>query len=169
MSMHSNRTHQSLKLIQVVALTGRDAITDVAFPIWMAPEILFIRKAYDRGSLVTILKRLPSSLRKSLDFGPTVAHVSTATGRNWYMLSRCIYFLVLSSSACAAPPGSVVRCSSAVWLAKSVDTCGIPHQIHSLLPGNPAWSPHQSASHLLNVTQKALAERVFLQLWGHAG
>ena len=70
--MHSNRTNPSLKLIQLVALTGRDAITDVAFLIRMATEILCIRKAYDRGSPVTILKRLPSSLRKLLDFGPMV-------------------------------------------------------------------------------------------------
>ena len=37
--------------------------------------------------------------------------------------------------------------------------------------GEKCWHVafHQSASHLLNVTQKALAERGFLQLWGHAG
>ena len=82
----------------------------------MAPEILFIRKAYDRGSLVTILKRLPSSLRKSLDFGPMVPHASTATWWNWYMRSRWAYFLVLSSSACAtAPSGSVAALRQCDW------------------------------------------------------
>ena len=33
MNMHSNRTNQSSKPILIDALSGRDAFTDVAFPI----------------------------------------------------------------------------------------------------------------------------------------
>ena len=77
MSMHSDGTNQSLKLILAVAWTGRDAITDVAFPIWMATKILCIRKAYDYGSPVTILKtfaELPQKVPGLQSYGATCLH-----------------------------------------------------------------------------------------------
>ena len=167
MSMHTNRTNHSLKLILVVALTGRDATTDVAFPIWMATKILCNRQAYNRSSPVTILKRLPSSLRKSLEFGPMVSHVSTATGWNWFMWGQVSILLGLVSFRMCSSSSWLCGCSSTVWLAK-VSTRGIPHQILSLLPwdhGHPpgrfpsAWcSPEDSSQEGIFVKRQVMQE-----------
>ena len=81
----------------------------MAFPIWIATEILCNRKLSDLGSPDAILIRLPSSLRKFPVSGPVAPHVSIATGWNRYMLSKWAYFLDFSVSACAAaPPGSLM-------------------------------------------------------------
>ena len=46
------------------------------------------------------------------------------------ILCGLVFFHMCSSSSW------LCGCSSIVWLAKSVDTCCIPHQIFSLRPGN---------------------------------
>ena len=104
--------------------------------------------------------------RWSLDFGPMVPHVSTTTGWNWYMRSRCAYFLVLSSSACAAaPPGSVAALRQCDW--QKVSTLVASHTRY--------FSCSQGTMVILSgcfpsahVTQKALAKRGFLELWGYS-
>ena len=159
MSMHTNRTNHSSKLILVVALTGRDATTDVAFPIWMATKILCNRQAYNRSSLVTILKRLPSSLRKSLEFGPMVSHVSTATGWNWFMWGQVSILLGLVSFRMCSSSSWLCGCSSTVWLAKVSTHVAFHTRYFPCYHGTMVI--HQGASHLLGVAQKTLAKREF--------
>ena len=62
--------------MSTLALSERDTITDAAFrPGW---QWRFSARVHDCASPVTILSRWPSSLRKSLDFGPMVLQVSRA-------------------------------------------------------------------------------------------
>ena len=121
----------------------------------------------DRGSLVTILKRCQAPLESpwSLDVW---CHMSALQLGRIGTCSPGVH----TSWSCLLP--HVQQLLLALWLLfDSVTGKKCRHMWHPTpdtfsAPRKP-WSSHQGASHLLNVTQKVLAKREFLQLWGQAG
>ena len=137
--------------MSTLAPSGRDAITDAAFPTWMAMEILCSRKVHDRASPVTILSCWPIKLPHKIPGLWT--NGTTSLQNNWLekihavQVSMRIYFLAFSSSTCAATPqGTMVipsgcfpsaRCnpegSSREGIFAAVRACWMTLCIHSVV------------------------------------
>ena len=67
----------------------------LVFPLWMATEILCRRYCFELASSVVVLRCQPKSSMNLRDYGPKMPDVSTATGINMLVESRCEYWEIL--------------------------------------------------------------------------